>query len=229
MYGRICLTTLCIVLVLTGCGARFTITDQPIPFSPKRIELTRQYLEQHYGITADSINITPRIIVLHWTAIADLAGSFRAFAPELLPSSRPELASAGQVNVAIQFLVDRDGKVYRLMPETWMARHCIGLNYESIGVENVGGEEGVDNLTAAQLRANIELVRYLVQKYPTINYLIGHHEHQEFVGHPLWREKDESYRTTKSDPGDRFLTAVRTAVSDLNLKGVPEILSEKKQ
>jgi len=31
--------------------------------------------------------------------------------------------------------VDRDGTVYRLMPENWMARHCIGLNHVAIGVE----------------------------------------------------------------------------------------------
>ncbi len=114
--------------LLSACGARFKIIDKTISFSPNRIELTRQYIEHHYGLSPRDIIITPRIIVLHWTAIADLEGSFRAFAPELLPNSRPELQSAGQVNVSIQFLVDPDGKVYRLMPETWMARHCIGLN-----------------------------------------------------------------------------------------------------
>ncbi len=210
-----------------ACTSGLKIIDRPVSFSRQRIELTRQYIAQHYGIATDSIAITPRIIVLHWTAIADLEGSFRAFAPELLPSSRPELQSAGQVNVSIQFLIGQNGKVYRLMPETWMARHCIGLNYESIGVENVGGEGGVDNLTEAQLQANVALVRYLVKKYPTLQYLIGHHEHQQLEGHPLWREKDESYRTTKTDPGDRFIHAVRAAVNDLQLKGVREISEEK--
>jgi len=78
------------------------------------------------------------------------------------------------------------------------------------------------------LRANLELVRYLVKKFPTIQYLIGHHEHNLFEGHPLWREKDESYRTTKTDPGDRFVNAVRAGVGDLQLKGVREIAAEKK-
>ena len=32
--------------------------------------------------------------------------------------------------------VDRDGTICRLMPETWMARHVIGLNYSAIGIEN---------------------------------------------------------------------------------------------
>lgn len=215
------------LLMLTGCGSRLAIIERPIPFSPNRIALTREYIEQHYSLAPKDISITPRIIVLHWTAIADLEGSYRAFAPEVLPNSRPELQSAGQVNVSIQFLIDKDGAVYRLMPETWMARHCIGLNYESLGVENVGGEGGLDNLTEAQLAANINLIRYLIKKYPTLQYLIGHHEYQTFEGHPLWRENDTAYRTTKTDPGDRFMTAVRAAIRDLRLKGVAEISAEK--
>ena len=37
----------------------------------------------------------------------------------------------------------------------------------------------------------------------------------------LWLELDESYRTEKIDPGDRFMTAVRDAVADLGLEGPP--------
>jgi len=121
----------------------------------------------------------------------------------------------------IIFLVDRDGTVYRLMPETWMARHCIGLNSSAIGVENVGGGKSIDNMTDEQIAANIQLVRYLAEKYPTIRYLIGHMEYRDFEGHPLWLELDEGYRTEKVDPGDRFMTAVRDAVADLGLEGPP--------
>ncbi|MCK6559602.1 peptidoglycan recognition protein family protein [bacterium] len=212
---------------LCGCGPAIKIIDRPIPFSEERVQLTRDYLAGHYGLTVPDITITPRVIVLHWTAIADLEKSFAAFAPERLPASRPELRSAGEVNVAIHFLVGQDGSILRLMPENWMARHCIGLNYEAIGVENVGGQNGLDNLTSQQVEANIKLVRYLVQKFPTLEYLIGHHEYLEFVGHPLWRERDPNYRTEKIDPGDRFMTAVRAGVAALNLKGVAEIRQEK--
>ena len=229
MHWQMCSLAIACALILAACSSHLRIIDQPIPFSPRRIAMTRDYIKQHYGLAASDITITPRIIVLHWTAIGDFAGSFRAFAPEMLPNSRPELRRAGEVNVSIQFLVDKDGKVYRLMPETWMARHCIGLNYESIGVENVGGEKGVDDLTEAQLAANVRLVRDLVKKYPTIEYLLGHHEYQAFEGHPLWRELDASYRTTKTDPGERFMSAVREAVSELILKGVDEILVEKEK
>jgi beta-N-acetylhexosaminidase len=107
------------------------------------------------------------------------------------------------------------------MPETWMARHCIGLNYSAIGVENVGGGKGIDNLTDQQIDANIRLVRYLVRENPTIRYLIGHMEYRRFEGHPLWRELDDGYRTDKIDPGERFMTAVREGVADLGLEGPP--------
>jgi N-acetylmuramoyl-L-alanine amidase len=219
---------LLLVALLTGCASSPKIHDRPIPFSASRHEATLVYIDEHYDRQPADISIVPRIIVLHWTAIADLADSFAAFEPEQLPSSRPDLAGAGQVNVSIQFLVDRDGTIYRLMPETWMARHTIGLNYNAIGVENVGGAASIDDLTEAQIEANVRLVRYLAKKYPSIEYLVGHSEYREFEGHPLWLELDDGYRTEKVDPGDRFMTAIRAAVAPLELKGPVEIRSEKR-
>lgn len=198
------------------------IIDRPISFSEARQEMTLAYIREHYGLAPADITITPRIIVLHWTAIDDLEGSFRAFDPEVL-GGRPDLAGAGDVNVSVQFLVGKDGAIYRLMPETWMGRHVIGLNYSAIGIENVGtGSPDDDTLTDAQVAANIALVRYLVRKYPTIEYLIGHHEYTAFEGHPLWLERDPGYRTAKIDPGERFMRAVRAGVEDLGLKGPGE-------
>jgi beta-N-acetylhexosaminidase len=208
-------------LALAGCSDELEIRDRPIQFSEERVSGTLQYIQNHYGESPEDISIVPRIIVLHWTAIDGFEESFAAFDPEELGGSRPGLAAAGDVNVSIQFLVDRDGTVYRLMPETWMARHCIGLNYSAIGVENVGGGAGIDNLTDAQIEANIRLVRYLVGKYPTIQYLIGHMEYLDFEGDPLWLEVDPGYRTEKIDPGDRFMSAVRAADADLGLEGPP--------
>ena len=209
------------LLAFSGCATGLKIHDHPISFSADRVSATQQYIADHYGEQPEDISIEAQIIVLHWTAIDGLEESFAAFDPERLRDSRPNLGAPDEVNVSIQFLVDRDGAVYRLMPETWMARHCIGLNHSAIGVENVGGGGGIDNLTDEQIAANIRLVRYLVRKYPTIRYLIGHMEYQRFEGHPLWLELDETYRTEKVDPGDRFMTAVREAVADLGLEGPP--------
>lgn len=231
MKIRIVLFSFVIValIIMTGCGPSVNIVDKKISFSEDRVKLTKDYIEYHYERTPDDIEINPKIIVLHWTAINSFDSSFTVFNKETLENSRPDLKGAGEVNVSIQFLVDRDGTIHRLMPETLMARHCIGLNYNSIGVENVGGAKSRDNMTDQQIEANIELVRYLKDKYPGIEYLIGHHEYREFEGHPLWLEVDNNYRTEKVDPGDRFMNAVRQGVSDLNLKGVKEIREEIKQ
>jgi N-acetylmuramoyl-L-alanine amidase len=215
-------------LLLAGCSTHPRIRERPISFSEWRRDATLRYIAEHYGQASTDISITPRIIVLHWTAIDDLERTFETFDREDLGTGRRDLGAPGQVNVSAHFLVDRDGAIYRLMPETWMARHVIGLNLAAIGVENVGGGRGVDNMTRRQIRANIRLVRHLVETYPAIEYLIGHSEYREFEGHPLWRERDPEYRTSKIDPGERMMSAVRRAVADLGLKGVEEIRAESR-
>jgi N-acetyl-anhydromuramyl-L-alanine amidase AmpD len=208
------------LLLLAGCAGGARIIDRPVPFGERRQQLTRDYIAKQYGLQVDDITIVPRVIVLHWTASDRFDVSYDTFVPDTA-GGRPDLMSAGNLNVGIQFLVAMDGSTYRLQRETWMARHVIGLNYNAIGVENVGGAKGVDNLTDAQIEANVKLVRYLAKKYPTIEYLIGHHEYTLFEGHPLWLERDPNYRTKKTDPGERFMSAVRTQVADLRLKGPP--------
>ena len=132
-----------------------------------------------------------------------------AFDGEELPSSRRDISGGGSANVSVQYLVDRDGTVYQLMPDNWMARHVIGLNYSSIGIENVGT---LGDLTEAQLKANIELIRQIKRNHPAIEYLIGHSEYRCFEETPFWLEKDRSYRTEKSDPGEAFMQGLRDAL-----------------
>ena len=196
-----------------------SIIQKPIHFTQQRIEMTKAYIKKHYGLDVKNIQITPKIIVLHWTAEPSFAKSFDRLYPEKLFSDRKDIAAASLLNVSSQFLVARDGTIYQLMPDNWMARHVIGLNYSAIGVENVGGEGNKkEDLTPAQLQANIRLVKYLKAKYPTIDYLIGHLEYREMEKNPLWLERDQGYRTKKADPGAKFMKAVRAGVKDLHLK-----------
>jgi len=210
---------LSLLLILTGCSPVRNIVDKPINFDEQRKNLSLQYLEQRYGLEKESPTIVPEMIVLHWTVIPTFEESFETFDPPTLENSRPDLNSAGSLNVSSQFMVDRDGTIYQLMPETTMARHVIGLNHCAIGVENVGGSPDLP-LTKAQLKSNIWLVKYLAEKYD-IEYLIGHYEYSNFEGHPLWLEKDDGYRTEKTDPGEDFMQKVRNATKELNFKPVP--------
>ena len=207
-------------LIFLSCSASKEIVDKPIVFNEERTELTRTYLLERYGLEQESPAISPKMIVLHWTVIPTLEEAFEAFDPATLPNWRPDIENVSGLNVSSQFMVDRDGTIYSLMPETNMARHVIGLNHCAIGVENVGGTKELP-LTKAQLKANIWLVEYLSNKYP-IEYLIGHYEYTNFVNHPLWLEKDETYRTVKTDPGKDFMEKVRKATKNLNFKPVPK-------
>jgi N-acetyl-anhydromuramyl-L-alanine amidase AmpD len=198
------------------------IIQKPIDFNQQRIDLTKEYIATHYGKRVKDITIDPKIIVIHWTAVMSLKKSFERLKPQLLLSDRGDISSAGALNVSAHYLVDRDGIIYQLMPENWMARHVIGLNYNSIGIENVGGENNEkDDLTDAQLKANVALVLYLKKKYPHIEYLIGHFEYQGMQKTPLWLEKDANYRTQKVDPGERFISDLRLKLHPLDLKKAP--------
>lgn len=199
------------------------IIDKPIDFGQERIAMTKEYIKSHYGMSVENIEITPKIIMLHWTAEMDFDKSFKRLQPEKLLSDRKDIMKASALNVSSQFMVARDGTIYRLMPEDWMARHVIGLNYSSIGVENIGGKGNkIDDLTAAQRQANIDLVLYLKAKYPSIEYLVGHHEYKQMESTSLWLEKDKGYRTVKSDPGEKFMSDIREGVKCLNLKAPPK-------
>ncbi len=189
------------------------IKKQPIDyFKRDRMILTKAYIESHYGITARNATIEPKIIVIHATGIDDLDATINTFMGPRLPHTRSDISNGGSLNVSVHFVVDRDGTVYQLMHERQMARHVIGLNYSSIGIENVGGVDHKEDLTPAQLKANVELIKHLTNKHEELEYLIGHYEYRCFEGDDLWLERDANYRTVKKDPGEQFMHALREEV-----------------
>ncbi len=207
-------------LILSSCSS-IKIVDKPVVMNAKRDSLTVEYLKTRYNINQNSPTIDPKMVVVHWTAIPTLEKTLKAFNPVMLPNWRPEIAGASALNVAAQFVVDQDGTIYRLLPETYMARHVIGLNHCAIGIENVGGLEDKP-LTKKQLKSDIKLIKYLKKKYPEIKYVIGHLEYTRFENSPLWKEVDPNYRTEKTDPGVDFINSIRKKTSKYHWKPVPE-------
>lgn len=196
-----------------------TIVQKPIQMNDTRTALTLDYLKQRYGIEQQEPTITPTMVVVHWTVIPTLEQTFAAFDPAELPAARDGIRSGGQLNVSSQFVIDRDGTIYQLLPETYMARHTIGLNYTAIGIENIA--DGTDlPMTDAQLSANARLIRYLAGKYP-IEFVLGHSEYQAFKGTRWWKERDANYITEKNDPDPEFMQRLRSQLTDLALKPLP--------
>ncbi len=188
------------------------IVERPLTFGPHRQALTLAYVRAHYDPSATSIRITPRMIVIHATETASLDSTLQLFGPDTLPAFRSDIVRGGAVNVSSQYLVDRDGTIYHLVPDTLMARHVIGLNRIAIGIENVGGGP-YPPLTLRQLEADRWLVQHLTARYSGIKYLIGHCEYGRFRHTPLWEERDSTYLTPKTDPGADFMARLRQALA----------------
>jgi len=212
-----------LLLLLTAAGCQdddhtFRIFEKPIIFDDEREQLSLEYMKIRHGINADRAVIDPRMIVVHWTAVYSIEETFDIFNPVRL-RGRANLQDASTLNVSAQFLVDRDGSIFRLLPDTTFARHTIGLNHMAIGIENIGGSQAP--LTRAQLRANTELITWLAGKYD-IEYVIGHHEYQDFQGSDVWKETDPDYLTHKVDPGPEFMKRLRKQLEPLEFKSGPD-------
>lgn len=180
------------------------IIDRPILWTFEREKLIREYSMEHYG--KDEVLIEPKAVVVHWTASNSADGVYKYFYDEKM--------SDGTLNVASHFLVDKNGAIYRLTREVALNRHIIGYNWCAIGIENVGGKNGVEDLTEAQLEANIALIRYLKEKYPTIKYCFGHYQQDAARATGLFIEKVPDYYAKKIDPGKKFMYGLRKALSN---------------
>lgn len=91
------------------------------------------------------------------------------------------LAQFRRYGVASHYLIDREGKIYRLVPEAEEAFHAgksvlpatgrVNLNATSIGIELMNTPTiAPDSLQYAAL---VELIKNIKQRYP-IHYIVGH-------------------------------------------------------
>ena len=194
------------------------IIDKPITWNTEREQLSLEYLRIRHGIETSEAKIDPKIIVVHWTVVPTMEKTFKVFNPVKLASTRTHIKNASTLNVSAHYLIDRDGTIYRLLPETTFARHVIGLNHCSIGIENVADGNSLP-LTEAQFHANRKLIEYLARKYE-IEYLIGHDQYKQFIDHVLWKETDPNYLTEKNDVGPEFIERLHRAIKS-ELKPAP--------
>jgi len=197
-----------ILFLASMVNAAPNIIDKPVLWNDYRAKLTEEYSLTHYGFVATTIE--PKAVVVHWTAGDTWESAYYTF--------YDETRGDGTVNVSSQFIVDRDGTIYRTMPENYLARHAIGYNWCAIGIENVGGVGNVEDLTQAQLQANIELIRYLREKYPAIEYVFGHYQQVAARASGLYIENVPNYYSIKPDPGPIFMQALRDALEGDGLK-----------
>ena len=208
-----------IFFLLVRLALALEIVDWSLPNEEERKKLTFLYLQEHYtgtlsGDIEKDVFMEPKVIVLHWTGASTAKSTKNTFASAYL-SGRQDIQAAGALNVGAHFLVDRDGTIYQLLDAKRIARHCIGLNHLSIGIENVGGGKQYP-LTPEQVQANIRLIQYLSQQY-SLTHLIGHYEVRWMESHDYFSEKNPKYRSIKPDPGEQFMHDVREGLEAIGV------------
>ena len=190
---------------------KLDVMHRPIKWTENRESLIREYAKLHYD--KDITEIVPQVVIVHWAVSEDAESVYQYFYSETMPDD-----GGGRLNVASHYLVDRDGTIYQLTAETALNRHAIGYNWCAIGIENVGGVGGQENLTEAQLQADEKIIRYLQAKYPTIKYVWGHYQQHEAEASGLFIEKVPDYYAEKIDPGKIFMGKLKSSLSDLPLQ-----------
>jgi N-acetylmuramoyl-L-alanine amidase len=177
--------------------------------SEAKLQLTNEYCKEHYGLSSYRLD-TPRIVVVHYTAIDDLKATLNLFKKDNIASSRDYIKDFSSLNVGIHYVIDKDGKIFSLMPDTVVARHLIGFNHVSLGIENIGKDS--TSLTDAQVDSNARLIEFLADKYPTIEYMIAHHEYNDtsLPHYKYFRSLNAAYKPYgKIDPGPNFMSKLR--------------------
>ena len=149
------------------------------------MEITKLYSPNFNSKKRGSNNIAS--IIIHYTGMQSERESI-----ERLTSSSSK--------VSCHYLINRSGKVFRLVEDKNMAWHAgksmwgkyKNLNKNSIGIElvNKGHRYGYQAFTKIQIKRLVELCKYLKRKYRIKNKLI--------VGH------SDIAPLRKIDPGEKF-------------------------
>jgi len=165
----------------------------------------RHYKQHTYVLT------NPKAIVLHHTAGSTWQSAWNTFdANTAYNDEKP--------GVSAQFIIHKDGTIYQLMPLNYRARHCIGMNWKSIGIEFVqeaqAGKDGhwMDKQILdrdKQINAGVRLVRYLKARFGIRN--------SDIVGHATANDSRffTDYTGIKNAAGDWYAAEVRVFRSRL--------------
>ena len=155
--------------------------------------------------------------------IDTLDNSYEALRPSTVAETGKDAQdpSNARLNSSVHYLVDKEGTIYGLMRDFYIARHVVGLDQIAIGISNVGASKS--SMTDAQLRTDELLIRFLKERNDDIVWLVAASEADKFRGSGLWEEMDVRYREPDFDPGKKFVDRLRELLQkdELNLKPPP--------
>lgn len=133
--------------------------------STRRAQMAR-YSKRHYHQNTYKLT-NPKAVVLHHTAGADWQSAWYTF-------NGNSAYNHEKPGVSAHFIIHKDGTIYQCVPLWIRARHCLGMNWKSIGIEFVqemrSGKDGhwMDRQILnrdKQIRSGLRLVRYLKKRF----------------------------------------------------------------
>lgn len=196
-------------------GTEITLSVDTIPtLTALKLELTKQYCLENYGVASYRLD-NPQIVLVHFTVVPTLEETVELFKKDSIDSKRANISQFSQLNVGIHYIVDKDGSIYKLVPDSVIARHVIGFNHVSIGIENIAKD--ASELTTAQLESNAKLIALLKQRNPGIAYVVGHHEYnnRSLPHFKLYKAVNQAYEMyDKPDPGETFMRDLRKKLKE---------------
>jgi hypothetical protein len=145
------------------------IVKKFIAYGAGRKAQTADYNQRHYHQHTYVLS-KPRAVVLHHTDGADWQSAWNTFDANTAYVINGVKEKPG---VSAQFIIAKDGTIIQTMPLTYRARHCIGMNWVSFGIEFCQESAGHDGhwmerqilSRTKQVNAGIKLVRWLQYKY----------------------------------------------------------------
>lgn len=193
----------------TTSAPRPPITVKLIPFGDTRKAQMADYSRRHYHQHTWKLT-APKAIVLHHTAGANWQSAWWTFANNTAYASIP--GHPEKPGVSAHFIIAKNGTIYQCVPLSVRARHAIGMNWSSIGIEFVQeGRSGKDGhwmdrqilARPAQANAGLRLVRYLQARFGIkTSDVVGH---ATANGSRYFKE----YMGIKNAAGDWFAPEVR--------------------
>jgi N-acetylmuramoyl-L-alanine amidase len=193
----------------TASAPRPPITVKLIPFGDTRKAQMADYSQRHYHQHTWKLT-APKAIVLHHTAGANWQSAWWTFANNAAYPSIPNKPE--KPGVSAHFIIDKDGTIYQCVPLAVRARHAIGMNWSSIGIEFVQeGKSGKDGhwmdqqilARTAQANAGLRLVRYLQARFGI--------KKSDVVGHATANDSRyfKEFTGIKNAAGDWFAPEVK--------------------
>ncbi|MBL8999791.1 MAG: N-acetylmuramoyl-L-alanine amidase [Phycisphaerae bacterium] len=196
-----------IVAPLVAAVALATVDDPKVDYAKSESAFT--FNGTRWPSTARTAGTAVDRIVVHSTFVKSKKPAEWFGKDAIFAVWRAEKDSTGKPFISVHYFIDREGKVFQLVPEKEIANHAKGYNSRSVGVELAGIADEFAK-EAKEAGASDADLAYTDAQYKALSGLLTdiktRHSEAKAIKHSDIYEKDDKgeYKRRKSDPGSKF-------------------------